>query len=44
MLDFDLTEEQKALQKWIDRGYRFLQKPYTHIELLTSVREVFEKK
>ena len=35
--------DQSMVQKWIDQGYRFLQKPYTHAELLLTVREVFDK-
>lgn len=36
--------DQSAVQRWIDRGYRFLQKPYTHAELLHIVREALDRK
>ncbi len=31
--------DHTAVQKWIDRGCHFLQKPYTHAELLIAVGE-----
>lgn len=31
--------DHRAVQQWIDRGCRFLQKPYTHAELLITVGE-----
>lgn len=34
--------DQSAIRKWIDQGYRFLQKPYTPSELLLNVREVLD--
>ncbi len=33
-----------AVQKWIDSGCRFLQKPYRPAELIFSVREVLDEK
>lgn len=36
--------DQNAIQRWIDQGCRFLQKPYTPSELLFTVREVFDSK
>ena len=36
--------DHAPVQKWIDRGSRFLQKPYTHAELLMTVREVLDNK
>ena len=36
--------DHSVVQKWLDKGCRFLQKPYTHAELLLIVREVFDKK
>ncbi len=36
--------DQSTVQKWLDQGYQFLQKPYTYAELLTLVRAVLDKK
>jgi DNA-binding NarL/FixJ family response regulator len=36
--------DHRAVQKWIDRGCRFLQKPYTPAELVLAVHESFGKK
>lgn len=34
--------DHSVVQKWIDKGCRFLQKPYMYSELLIAVREIFD--
>ncbi len=36
--------DQSVVQKWLDKGCRFIQKPYTHAELLLIIREILDKK
>lgn len=36
--------DMSAVQKWIQQGSHFLQKPYTPFELLTKVRDVLDEK
>jgi len=36
--------DHSAVQKWLNQGYRFLQKPYMPAGLLLTIREVLNKK
>lgn len=36
--------DHSAVQRWIDKGSHFLQKPFTHTELVLAVRETLDGK
>ena len=43
MLSSGYTEERAQPEKVRDKGFRFLQKPYTMIQLLQTVKEALEE-